>query len=76
MGALSKDITVTVVARHGVDADGLDTAIGILGVTRGLALVERRPEAAAFIVTRAEGKPQSYVSERFRALVTPEPVAR
>ena len=66
---LTDDITVTVVARHGIDADGLDTAVGILGVDRGLALIERHDEAAAFIVTRRDGKVKTHVSTRMRALV-------
>ena len=39
---LVADITVTVIAPHGADADGLDTAISVLGADRGLALVESR----------------------------------
>ena len=66
---LTDDITVTVVARHGIDADGLDTAVGILGVDRGLALIERDHEAAAFIVTRRDGKVKTHVSKLMRALV-------
>jgi thiamine biosynthesis lipoprotein len=50
--ALVDDITVTVVARNGLDADGLDTAISVLGRERGLALIESRPGAAALIVQR------------------------
>ena len=45
--ALTDDITVTVVATHGLDADGLDTAVSVLGVEKGLALIESRPDAAA-----------------------------
>ena len=40
---LTDDITVTVVATNGLDADGLDTAISVLGVERGLALIESGP---------------------------------
>ena len=47
---LVDDIKVTVIARHGIDADGLDTAVSVLGVERGLALIESRPGAAALIV--------------------------
>ena len=50
--ALTDDITVTVVAKHGLDADGLDTAVSVLGVEKGLALIESRPDAAALIVRR------------------------
>ena len=66
---LVDDITVTVVSRHGIDADGLDTAIGVLGVDRGLALVERDHEAAALIVVRRDGTTTAKVSDRMRALI-------
>ena len=49
---LTDDITVTVVAPHGLEADGLDTAVSVLGPRRGLALIESRPGVAAFIVQR------------------------
>ena len=49
---LVDDITVTVIARHGLDADGLDTAVSVLGAERGLALIESRPGAAALIIQR------------------------
>jgi thiamine biosynthesis lipoprotein len=52
---LLEDITVTVIAPHGMDADGLDTAIGVLGPEQGLALVEARPDTAALVVVRGNG---------------------
>jgi FAD:protein FMN transferase len=48
---LSGPITVTVVARHGVDADGLATAVSVLGAERGIALIEKRAGVAALVVT-------------------------
>jgi len=48
--ALSSPITVTVVARHGVDADALATAVSVLGLDRGMAFIEARPPFAARIV--------------------------
>jgi thiamine biosynthesis lipoprotein len=42
--------TTTVIAPHGLDADGLDTTAAILGVDRGLALVEATPGAAVFMM--------------------------
>ncbi|MEH6416175.1 FAD:protein FMN transferase [Pseudomonas sp. CGJS7] len=36
----------TVIARHGIDADGLDTAAALLGPVEGAALVESVPGAA------------------------------
>ena len=61
---LTDDLTVTVVATHGLAADGLDTAISVLGVERGLALIESRPDAAALIVQTDAGRHQA------RALVS------
>lgn len=49
---LVNDITVTVIASHGLDADGLDTAVSVLGATHGLALIESRPAMAALVVER------------------------
>jgi thiamine biosynthesis lipoprotein len=45
------DVTVTVIARNGLEADGLDTAVSVLGAERGLALVASRG-AAAVVVQR------------------------
>jgi thiamine biosynthesis lipoprotein len=49
--ALASPITVTIVARRGVDADALATAVSVLGAARGLAFVEARPGVAGRIVT-------------------------
>ncbi|HTV00625.1 MAG TPA: FAD:protein FMN transferase [Luteitalea sp.] len=73
---LTSDITVTVVSRHGIDADGLDTTIGIVGIDRGLPLIERQPDAAAFIVTRRDGQARSHASARMTALAKRENASR
>ena len=49
---LVDDVTVTVVAPHGLEADGLDTAASVLGAERGLALIESHPGAAGLIIER------------------------
>ena len=49
--ALSRPITVSVLARHGVDADGLATALSVLGLEGGIAFIENHPGAAALVVT-------------------------
>jgi FAD:protein FMN transferase len=46
--------SVTVIAKEGTMADGLDTGIFVLGPERGMALVERLPDVEAVIVD-AEG---------------------
>jgi FAD:protein FMN transferase len=47
--------SVTVVAKEGTMADGLDTGIFVLGPERGMALVERLPYVEAIIID-SEGK--------------------
>jgi thiamine biosynthesis lipoprotein len=44
--------SVTVIAREGVMADGLDTGIFVMGPQRGMELVERLPDVEAVIVDR------------------------
>jgi FAD:protein FMN transferase len=48
---LTRPITVTVIARRGVDADSLATAVSVLGPVRGMALMRRKPGVAVLIVT-------------------------
>jgi FAD:protein FMN transferase len=66
MGLVS-DITVTVIARHGLDADGLDTAVSVVGADRGLALVESQG-AAALVVQRTGASTTVQASSGFPAL--------
>jgi thiamine biosynthesis lipoprotein len=47
--------SVTVIAKEGVMADGLDTGIFVMGPQRGIELVERLPDVEAVIVDR-EGR--------------------
>ena len=49
--ALTRRIAVSVIAPTGLEADGLDTAISVLGPDKALALMNRHPKAQAFIVT-------------------------
>ena len=42
--------SVTVVAREGIWADGLDTGIFVMGVESGMRLVEALPDVEAIIV--------------------------
>jgi thiamine biosynthesis lipoprotein len=69
------DVTVTVVAPGGLEADGLDTAASVLGAKRGLALIESHPAAAALIVRRAGRDVHVFTSTRFRALAAEHGVA-
>jgi thiamine biosynthesis lipoprotein len=59
--------SVTIVARDGITADGLDTGVFVMGRERGLALIERLPGVGAIIVDR-DGKVwiSSYLKGRVR----------
>ncbi len=59
--------SVTIVARDGITADGLDTGVFVMGRERGLALIEQLPGVGAVIVDR-EGKVwvSSYLAGRMR----------
>jgi FAD:protein FMN transferase len=71
---LTKGITVTVVARNGIEADGTTKVVSLLGATRGLAFIDSHPGLAALVVTNEHGRPQIQESSRFGSLPTvPEP---
>lgn len=73
---LADDITVTVVARHGLEADGLSTAVSVLGPDRGLALIESRPHTAALIIRRVGARTTVQPSSRFADLASGKPIDR
>ena len=73
---LVEDLTVTVVAGHGIEADGLATAVSVLGVERGLALIDSRPGAAALIIRRTPGGAMLLPSSRFRELSRQHGISR
>jgi FAD:protein FMN transferase len=62
---LTKPLTVTIVARRGITADSLATAVSVLGAGKGMVYVNRRPGIAALIVMRAGDGPQVLESRHF-----------
>ena len=46
---LTSGITVTIIAPRGIDADGLSTAISVLGPERGMKLLKKHPGTSMFI---------------------------
>ena len=66
---LTDDLTVTVIARTGLVADGLDTAMSVLGIERGLALIDARADAVALIVRRTAAGAEILPSARFRSFI-------
>ena len=67
---LTDDLTVTVIARTGLVADGLDTAISVLGPDRGLALVNARHDAVAVIARTTAAGTRVLKSRRFEAFTS------
>ncbi|MBI2824285.1 MAG: FAD:protein FMN transferase [Planctomycetia bacterium] len=63
---LTDHSTVAVIAADGITADGLATAVSVLGPKRGMALVNSYPKAAAIIIQRIDDKPQVFESARFK----------
>ncbi len=57
--------SVSVIARSGIDADSIASAVSILGPEKGLKLVEDTPGAAALMIVDESGSPKSYASSRF-----------
>ncbi len=51
---LTSDLTTTVVARRGIDADGMATALNVLGPKRGLAFIQKQPGTAAVMASGGE----------------------
>ncbi|WZO96623.1 FAD:protein FMN transferase [Isosphaeraceae bacterium EP7] len=62
---------VTVVAGDGATADGLDTAIFVMGPERGLALAEEMTGAGALVVRATPDGRKIWQSSRFDALAPP-----
>ena len=65
---LTKRIAVTIVAKEGIMADGLATALSVLGHDRGLAWIEQQPGVAAMIVLGTGAGAQVIESKEFRKL--------
>jgi thiamine biosynthesis lipoprotein len=63
---------VTVVAPHGLTAEGLSKVVGVLGREKGLKLVEQTPGAAALVFRAPLGKVERYESQRWKELTIVE----
>lgn len=57
--------SVTVIAPNGITADGLATAVSVLGPQRGLKLVEDTQRAAAYVVVATDHGTETFESCRF-----------
>lgn len=62
---MTNRIQATVIGPDATTTDSLDTTVSLLGVRRGLALIESWPHTAAVIVTKEGGQTRSFASRRF-----------
>jgi len=70
---LTDHSSVTVVTPQGILADGISTAISVLGPQKGLEFVEQFKGAAAFIVRKPGDEIEIYESKRVKDLVIDAP---
>jgi thiamine biosynthesis lipoprotein len=65
---LTDRLQVSIIARHAADTDAYGTAVSLLGLERGLALVESQPGMAAFILRKDDGRTEVFESRRFKKI--------
>lgn len=64
---LRNDITVTVIAPTGAEADALATAVSVLGVDRGVKVLDARRGVSGLVVVRTGGDVRAHRSARYPA---------
>lgn len=69
---LTGRLQVSIIARRATDTDSFATAVSVLGVERGLALVESQPGMAAFILGRSGVVIRASESRRFKRIPSVE----
>jgi len=62
---LTRRSSVTVIARNGAQADGLASAVSVLGPERGILLIEKTAGAETLVVTVKNGQPVARSSPGF-----------
>jgi len=65
---LTERLQVSVIAKHAADTDAFDTTVSVLGVKRGLALVDSQPGLAAFILRKEGQGTEVFESRRFKKI--------
>jgi thiamine biosynthesis lipoprotein len=63
---LTNRIQDTIIAPNATTTDGLDTALSVMDVQRGLALVDSLPGTAALFLKKEHGPTQSFPSRQFK----------
>jgi thiamine biosynthesis lipoprotein len=62
-------MSVTIVARHGIDSDSLTKVVCVLGPEKGFPIVEAKDHVAAFVVRRTDKREETIPSKRFAELL-------
>jgi thiamine biosynthesis lipoprotein len=65
---LTNRIQATIIGSDATTTDSLDTTVSLLGVQRGLALIDSWPHLAGVIVTKNDGQTHSFPSRRLRRI--------
>jgi thiamine biosynthesis lipoprotein len=63
---LTNRLAVTVVARNGLTCDPLTKVIAVLGVDRGMPIIDAEDGAAALVMKKTEKGTQTWESKRFK----------
>jgi len=66
---LTNRIQATIIGPNATTTDSFDTTVSILGVKRGLALVNSLPHTSALILIKEDGQEHSFASRRFPKLL-------
>jgi thiamine biosynthesis lipoprotein len=69
---LTHPIQVTIIAPNATTTDALATGVSVMGLQRGLALVDSLPGTAALVLTRSDGKERVWASRRFKSIAVKE----
>ncbi|MDB5264146.1 MAG: FAD:protein transferase [Adhaeribacter sp.] len=67
---LTDQSRVTIIARNGLTADWLSTAVSVLGPQQGLTLADKTPGAAVSFIRQQNHQTQQWLSRRFKKLTS------
>ena len=62
---LTRRSSVTVISSTGIEADSLASAVSVLGPDRGIALLDKIPQASGVVIEEVRGETRTHVSNEF-----------
>ena len=64
-------LSVTIVAKDCLTADGWDTAFMVMGLEKSIELLKKHPELEAYLIYNDEkGNYQTYMTDGFKKMIT------